>query len=490
MSLSPETPGTAQTAKPDLSRRTVLRRAAAVGLLAVPAVGLLEACATGGDSPSDQSTGGTKSAKNPLGVDESAPLEVVIFAGGYSDKYATDYHVPLYKKAFPKATVKESSTQDIQGTLQPRFSGGTPPDVVDNSGTKFMDFGALISDNQLQDLTDLLNAASVDDASKTVKDTLVPGTVEVGTYSDKNGANPKPYVLNYVFTVYGIWYNAKLFQTRGWTAPTTWADFTALLDKIKAAGITPYGYAGANASYYQYLVILTSAAKIAGPDILKNIDNLEPGAWTNDAVKQSATAWAQIGAKYSDKAFLGLKHTDVQLQQNQYKVAFYPSGDWLPNEQAKETPADFQYQLMPTPAVTTSDKMPANAVRAAAGEGFFVPARAANKAGGLEYLRQMLSKAGGKGFTESTKSPTVVVGAADGFDYGPGVTSSQAALKTAGSNVFNLFFDSDYAELDKECRVATNELFYNGGTADAWCQRMQKKADAIKADSTVTKFKR
>jgi N-acetylglucosamine transport system substrate-binding protein len=489
MSLSPETPGTAQTAKPDLSRRTVLRRAAAVGLLAVPAVGLLEACATGGDSPSDQSTGGTKSAKNPLGVDESAPLEVVIFAGGYSDKYATDYHVPLYKKAFPKATVKESSTQDIQGTLQPRFSGGTPPDVVDNSGTKFMDFGALISDNQLQDLTDLLNAASVDDASKTVKDTLVPGTVEVGTYSDKNGANPKPYVLNYVFTVYGIWYNAKLFQTKGWTAPTTWADFTALLDKIKAAGITPYGYAGANASYYQYLVILTSAAKLAGADILKNIDNLEPDAWTNDAVKQSAAAWAQIGAKYSDKAFLGLKHTDVQLKQDQDQVAFYPSGSWLESEQKDSTPATFNYAMMPVPSLTGADKLPATAVFATAGEPFIVAAKGKNPKGGMEYLRQMLSKEGAKDFTTATGSLTSVAGASEGISMSPGLASSSAALNAA-KDTFYYRFDGWYKDLDTELRAATNELFYQGGTADHFCQRMQAKADAIKKDSSIQKFKR
>jgi hypothetical protein len=64
------------------------------------------------------------------------------------------------------------------------------------------------------------------------------------------------------------------------------------------------------------------------------------------------------------------------------------------------------------------------------------------------------------------------------------------ALKKAGKDVFNLFFDGWYAELDKECRTATNELFFNGGNADAFCTRMQKKADSIKADSSVTKFKR
>jgi N-acetylglucosamine transport system substrate-binding protein len=490
MSLFPENPGTAETARPDLNRRTVLKRAGAISLLAIPAVGLLEACATGGGSDTtNQSNGGTKSAKNPLGVQEDAPVEVVIFAGGYGDTYATKYHVPLYEKAFPKATVKESSTQDIQGTLQPRFSGGNPPDVVDNSGTKFMDFGALIGDNQLQDLTDLLNAPSVDDASKTVKDTLVDGTVEVGTYADKDGNNPKPYVLNYVFTVYGIWYNAKLFQTKGWTVPTTWADFTALLDKIHAAGITPYGYAGANAAYYQYLVILSSAAKLGGADILKSIDNLEDGAWTNDAVKQSATAWAQIGAKYSDKSYLGLIHTNVQLKQDQDQLAFYPSGNWLENEMKDSTPAAFNYAMMPVPSLTASDKLDATSLYATAGEPFIVAAKGKNPKGGLEYLRQMLSKEGAKDFTTATGSLTSVAHASDGMQLSPGLSSSSDALSKAKA-AFYYRFDQWYKDLDTELRAATNELFYQGGTADHFCQRMQAKADAIKKDSSIQKFKR
>jgi N-acetylglucosamine transport system substrate-binding protein len=484
MSLSEENLGVAETAKPNLSRRTVLRRSAAVSLLALPAAGLLEACATGGsDTPSGGSSGGTKSDTNPLGVDETAPLEIVIFSGGFGSKYATDVHIPLYKKAFPKANVTESDTQDIQGTLQPRFSGGNPPDVVDNSGTKFLDFGALVGDNQLQDLTDLFAAPSVDDKTKKVSDTLVPGTIESGLY------NGKPFVLNYAFTVYGIWYNKQLFDKNSWTAPKTWTDFTALLDKIKAAGIVPYSFAGANAAYYQYLVILTSAAKLGGADILKNIDNLEDGAWTVDAVKQSAAAWAEVGAKYSDKANLGLKHTDVQLKQDQDKVALYPSGNWLENEQKASTPSSFTYAMFPVPSLTTSDKLDASAVYASAGEGFIVAAKGKNPKGGEEYLRQMLSKAGAKGFTEQTGSLAAVQGGAEGLTLPPGLQSSSSALAAAKAT-FSYRFDGWYKDLDTELRAATNELFYQGGTADKFCTRMQAKADAIKKDSSITKFHR
>jgi len=476
MSHSPESPS-------DLSRRTLLRRAAAAGLLAVPATGLLGACATGGGGDSNTGSGGTKTAANPLGVKEDAALEVVIFEGGYGQKYATDVHEPLYKKAFPKAEIKHSATQDMTKTLQPRFAAGSPPDFVNNSGTGSMDFGSLVADKQLLDLTPLWDAPSVDDPSKKVRETVVPGTVDVGSF------NGTPYVLYYVSTVFGLWHSGKLFKDKSWTEPKDWDSFTKQLADIKAAGVVPFAYAGANAAYYMWNVILTHAAKIGGESVLKSIDNLEPKAWQNESVKKAATMWAEVGAKYMDKSHEGLKHTDVQLLQDQYKIAYYPSGDWLENEQKKDAPADFMYQVIPIPG-SSGDKLSPAAVRATAGEGYVVPAKGKNTLGGLEYMRQMLSKAGSSGFAKLVSSPTVVVGGAEGVTFPPGVTSSQAVLKAAGKDIVNLYFDGWYQAIDKEARTATNELMFKGGSVDNWAARIQKKADEVAADSSVTKFKR
>ena len=472
------------SAKPELDRRTLLRRAAAAGLLATPAVGMLSGCVGGGsDEPQNQAEG-EKSDTNPLGVDAKAPLEVIIFNGGLGTKYATDVHIPSYNKSFPESKVAFSETTEIGKVVQPRINAGDPPDMVNNAGAGLMDMAAIVKAGQAQDLTDLLNAPSLDIAGKTVKDTLVAGAVEQGTYEGK------PYVLNYAFTVYGLWYNAALFKKNGWTAPKTWAEFTALLDQIKAKGITPFAYAGANAAYYQYLAILTSAAKIGGPEVLKAIDDNADGAWTAEPVKQAAAAWAEIGAKYSDKKFSGLRHTEVQLQQNQSKVGFYPSGSWLENEQASNTPPTFKYAVTPLPSVTGSDKLPSTAIYAAAGEMYFASAKGKNPRGGMEYLRHMLSKEGAKGFTELTKVATVVKGAADGLNISPGFASAQEMTKAAGENAFSFRWDSWYKKLDDECRAATNELMFNGGTADKFCDRMQKVADEVKNDSSIQKFKR
>lgn len=191
-----------------LTRRGVLQTAATAGLLAAaPAV--LSACATGGGGDSDsKSAQGDKSDANPLGVKDDAPLEVVIFNGGFGEDYAKA-HEAMYKEKYPKAEIKHSATQEIAKTLQPRFVDGSPPDMVNNSGSAQIDFNGLVSQNALADLQPLLDAPSLDVPGKTVRDTLLPGALLPGTY------NGKVFSLNYAYTAYGIWYNEKLLADRG-----------------------------------------------------------------------------------------------------------------------------------------------------------------------------------------------------------------------------------------------------------------------------------
>ncbi|MDP9849894.1 N-acetylglucosamine/diacetylchitobiose ABC transporter substrate-binding protein [Streptosporangium lutulentum] len=482
MSNSAGTPGA-------ITRRQMIRRIGLTALIAGPGAGLLSACATsGGSAPAASaapSAGGAVSAANPFGVVANAPLEVVIFKGGLGDSYATEVHEPLYKKAFPQAQVKHVATQKIAQTLQPRFAGGDVPDMIANSGSDNIDNGALQQEGQLMDLTELWDAPSIDDPSKKVRDTVAPGTVESGLISGK------PYLLNYVLSGYGLWYDSALFEKNGWTPPKTFEEFKAFCETAKAAGIVPFAYAGQNASYYAYWMILISAAKIEGNQFLIDVDNLVDGVWKRDSIKQSAAAWAEIGNKYMDKSFEGLIHTDVQTRQNQGKIALYPSGSWLENEQKSQTPAEFKYALTPTPSVTAADKMPFEAIRTTAGEAYIVPSKAKNPRGGLEYLRIMLSKEGAKGFTETSKNMTVVTGAADGLALSPGNASLTAVQAAAGSNVITYSsFENWYKEFETELRKQTNALMFGRISADEFCDKMQKAADKTKADSSITKQNR
>lgn len=471
----------------DLSRRQMLRGIGLAAFLVVPGAGVLSACATsgGGDTPPAPAPGPSADPANPFGVKADQAIEIVIFNGGLGDGYATKGHEPLYKKKFPGAEIKHVATQQIAQTLQPRFAGGNPPDFIANSGSNLMDNTALHSEGQLLDLTPLLDAPSIDDPSKKVRDTLVAGALDPGLIQGK------PFVLNYVTTIYGLWYDKNLFAKNSWTPPKTFDEFKTLADKMKAAGVIPYAYAGSNASYYQYWMIMISAAQLGGNEVIVNIDNLEAGAWTADPVRKSATAWAEIGAKYMDKSHEGLKHTEVQLQQNQDKIGFYPSGSWLENEQKKDTPATFEYAMAAVPSLTSGDKMPYGAVRAAAGEPYIIPSKGKNTAGALEYTRIMLSKEGAKSFTEFSGNLTIVKGGHEGVTLGAGLKSAIAVQEAAGTNIVtHSNIESWWKPLETELRTQTNELMFGRITADQFCNNMQKSADATKNDPALPKQRR
>ncbi|MFI6601292.1 N-acetylglucosamine/diacetylchitobiose ABC transporter substrate-binding protein [Nonomuraea sp. NPDC050536] len=464
---------------PRINRRELLRAAALV-----PLAGALAACATPSSTPASSAPAAVPtSADNPFGVG-GKPLEVWIFDGGFGNAYAKDIHEPLFKGKYPKVDVKHNFTKEITKVLQPRFAGGNPPDVIDNSGANFMDFGALSQDGQLQDLAPLLDAPVWDDPSKKVRDILDPNAVKIGTYDGKFS------VVGYVNYIFGIWYSGKVFKENGWEPPKTWDDFLKLCETIKKSGkMAPFTYAG-KFPQYLYEPLLTLAAKVGGPETLVNIDNLEDGAWTTDAMKQSATAWAEIGAKYLLQGTAGLDHVQTQTAQNKYEVAMLPAGSWLENEQAKTTPADFEYQMFPLPDFGKSDKMPYGTLHTQPGENFIVPSKAQNPQGGMEYLRAMLSKKGAGDFSELVRTVTTVKGATEGRKLSPGVQSATDALNGAGENTVYYQWQQWYGPLKDEAIAATGALMSGDLTPDKYLERIQKKADDIKNDSSIKKFSR
>lgn len=465
---------------PHITRRGLLRAAALV-----PVAGALAACATPQtQAPASSAAPAATSAANPLGVDAKKPLEVWIFDGGFGNAYATDIHQPLFKTKYPDAEIKHNVTKEITKVLQPRFAGGNPPDVIDNSGANAMDMGALAQDGQLQDLAPLLDAPSWDDPNVKVKDTLDPAVVEFGTYDGKF------HVLGYVNYIHGIWYSQKTFRDNGWTVPKTWDEFIALCETIKKAGkMAPFTYAGKHPQYL-YEPLLTMAAKIGGNEVLVNIDNLEDGAWSAEPVRQAAEAWAEVGAKYLMQGTAGLDHVQTQTAQNKNEVAMLPCGSWLENEQKTTTPEGFEYGMFPIPDFTGSDKMPYGTLHTQPGESFIVPSRGANPQGGMEYLRAMLSKKAAGDFSELVSTVSVVKGAGDGRDLSPGAKSATEALAAAGANTVYYRWRSWYGQLHDEAVAATGQLMTGGVTPQKYVERLQKKADELKSDSAIKKYKR
>ncbi|GAA2347724.1 N-acetylglucosamine/diacetylchitobiose ABC transporter substrate-binding protein [Dactylosporangium salmoneum] len=451
---------------------------------AAAAVPLLSACVTSGkDDGKPAANAGAKSADNPLGVKDDAPLEVVIFKGGYGDDYAK-HAEDLYKGKYAKATIDHKGIQKVGEALQPRFVANTPPDVVDNTGAGRLDISALVGTKQLTDLSELLDAPSFDDPNTKFRDTLLPGVVDDGTF-DK-----APLVLNFTYTAWGLWYSKPLFASKGWAYPKTWDEMLALCETIKASGIAPWTYQG---KYPEYIndPMLSMAAKIGGVDLIKAVDNLEPNAWKADGLKSAAEAFAELAAKgYIMSGSEALSHTEAQAAWCQGKAAFIPSGSWLEAEQKDVAPKGFDMVMGAVPSRTSGDKMAQTAVQAASSESFLVPSKAKNAAGGLEYLRILFSKQSAKAFAQSAGTLPAVAGATDGLTLSSGLGSTRDAVTAAGKETFTYRFRTWYAPLAKAVDDATGELVNKRATPAEWADRVQKAADALAKDSSVKKYTR
>ncbi|MBT2508671.1 N-acetylglucosamine/diacetylchitobiose ABC transporter substrate-binding protein [Streptomyces sp. ISL-98] len=468
-----------------LGRRDLIKRSAALGLIAVPTMSFLSACASsdsGGDEKVDK---GKKTDKNPLGVNDSAPLEIVIFDGGFGTQYAQDAKA-VYEKTYPKAQIKFSSTQKIRSQLQPRFNGGTPPDLIDNSGAEQMDMGVLVGKKQLTDLTPLLDAASIDDPSKKVRDTLRPGIVEMGQFD-----GDPVWIMYYAYTVYGVWYSQTALEKLDATYPENWDDMLALCAKAKKKGIAGWTYAGKH-PYYIPFSLYPFIAKIGGREVLDAIDNLEPNAWKHPAVKAAFEAYYELFKKgYILKGTPSIDHIQSQTAWTKGKALFIPNGSWVENEASKTMPADFKLSVGAPSGLDGSDKLPFGTIWASGGEPFIVPKSAKNPDGGMEQLRIMLSEASSKNFTQSVKSLTALNGGTDGIELTPGLTSASAALEKAGANVVNPRLQDWYVKLQKEqIGVAgLGEMMAGRATPAETIKKIQGFADAAAKDQSIKHYK-
>ena len=441
--------------KKAFDRRTFVR--GALGLaLTVPLAGTLASCAGSSSSP-DTAAGptGAVSKDNPFGMAEKSTIDAVIFNGGYGIDYVT-FAAAILEKNHPGSTAKVSPSTQIAQELQPRFVGGNPPDLIDNSGAGAIGFSTII--DQLEDMTSLIEAPNLEGTP--IKDTLFGGVTKPGTFGDKFVA------LNYVLTVYALWYSDALFQANGWTPPKTWDDAMKLGAEAKAKDKYLFVWGKEAATYYQTMAI-ASAIKQGGDEVRLSLENLEGDCWSKPAVQAVFTAMGEIvKAGYFKPGGSGTQFTAAQAQwSNDESALLYPSGSWIENEMMKQTKEGFKMTGAPEPTVDASSAMPYEAMHSTAGEPFVIPSKGANVAGGKELLRVMLSKEAATNFSKTRLSPTIVKGIVPEDGFGSTALVSQTSmLEAAGDKIFTWNFVDLYG-MNKDQLVVWNSFL--AGDTDA-----------------------
>lgn len=447
-----------------LKRRTVLQGALAGALLS--------GCSTSTTDPTP-----AVDPANPFGVGGEAPVEVL--AGEEYGGFAAS----AYRKKYASATVTASVSPKLRDLALPRFAAGNPPDAVLNTGDGKLELGRLVGQDQLADLKPLLEAPGWDNPDVTVQDAVLPGMLEAGRYDGTQRT------VNYVATVYGLWYSASLFQRFGWDVPRTWPELLALGTEMKAAGLGPFVYAGAH-PYYVLELVLTLAAKTGGHDVLKRIDNLEDGAWKDESVTRAITAVGELAKRgLIAPGSLEFDHIAAQKRFLASKAGLLPCGNWLENEMKPLIPSGFVLTMLGVPPLDGSSAL-VRGVHVAATAPYLVPEKAKNKAGGLEYLRAMLSRDVAAQVTTESNQLTVVRGAADGLEIGTALRSARDLLTAAGDQIITWYFADWYPDFATAAAQATGQFLAGGLALPEWTARIQSAADKLKQDKAVTKYHR
>nr|WP_246316461.1 extracellular solute-binding protein [Kineococcus aurantiacus] len=196
-------------------RRTVTRKnprparsalALAVALTLTP----LTACSAGSLGSSSESSDGGTTITWLTGSDETAQTTARTI-------------VAAFEKANPDITVEldgRPAGAEGDNLVKTRLQTGSMPDVFDyNSGSLFQQ---IAPEKNLTDLTGDAAVAAVDEAF----------SPQVSVGDDVYGV---PYGTAFGG---GVMYNKKVYEELGLEVPTTWAEFLANADAIKAAGKT------------------------------------------------------------------------------------------------------------------------------------------------------------------------------------------------------------------------------------------------------------
>ena len=153
------------------------------------------------------------------------------------------------------------------------------------------------------------------------------------------------------------------------------------------------------------------------------------------------------------------------------------------------TPADLNMTVanIPGDADGQGDQ---KAVNANGGETYIVPAKAKSTAGGMEYLRALLSKESAKYFAENVRAIMPVTGGSEGAKLSEGMKAGVALADASKGAAINMNFTNWYSALNKEIEQRTGELMTGVIKPDEFIANMQKAADTVAKDPDIKKFTR
>ena len=322
-------------------------------VLAVVMTLALVACG-GNNSTNNAGNGGNAGNTGDAGSDsgETTTIKVAALESAYEEAYPGMWQEVC--DAFTAQTgiqVELTLERNLEDVIGASMQGGDYPDVIHlATGREAGLTEQFIKDKNIADITDVLSM-TVPGEDVTVADKLAGG------FTDTALTNPygdgKTYLAPMFYSPCGLFYNAGLFEEKGWEVPTTWDEMWELGDKAAAEGISLFTYP--TTGYFDaflYALMYT----VGGPEFFNEATTYAEGVWDTPEAQQCFDIINKL-ASYTNP-ITPAQANDQDFTMNQQlvldnKALFMPNGTWIVGEMAEAPRAEgFQWGMTALPAAT------------------------------------------------------------------------------------------------------------------------------------------
>jgi len=304
----------------------------------------------------EQTTEATNVTSSETTSSEVVGSDVTISVAAIETAYGSEGWREVAEAFTAQTGIKVELTTDknLEDLIGPAMQGGEFPDVIHlATGRPAGLTEQFIKDNNIADLTDVLSMIVPGESAK-VSDKIAGG------FTDTSLTNPygdgKTYLAPMFYSPCGLFYNAGLFEEKGWEVPTTWDEMWALGETAKAEGISLFTYP--TAGYFDAF-LYSLMYSVGGAEFFDAATHYEAGIWDTEEAKQIFDIIGKLAA-YTNP-ITPAQANNQDFTQNQQlvldnKALFMPNGTWIVGEMAEAPRAEgFKWGMTALPAISEGE---------------------------------------------------------------------------------------------------------------------------------------
>ena len=327
-----------------------MKKLLALVLVFMLALGVLSACGT---PPADTSTPPAEDSTTPDDggdvVEPAGSIKVAAIETAYGTQMWTDVCA-----AFTEATgieVELVTDKNLEDVIGPAMQGGEYPDVIHlATGREAGLTEQFIKDKNIADITDVLSM-TVPGEDVTVSEKIAGGFTETSLTNPYGDG--KTYLAPMFYSPCGLFYNAGLFEEKGWEVPTTWDEMWELGDKALEEGIYLFTYPTTGYFDAFFYALLYEAG---GDQFFYDATHYAEGIWDTEEAQACFDILEKLASYTNPITPAQANNQDFTMNQQlvlDNKAIFMPNGNWVIGEMAEAPRAEgFEWGMIPLPAIT------------------------------------------------------------------------------------------------------------------------------------------